>query len=149
MSEIKTIISDTKTYTDLIDSLNIKISKKKDSNVEDAYNTTKEKLKNTEGDLERANHRVLKYSDKLSLYKYIANIYHDDGIKKLVLQVFIPNLNKTIAHNLNLFELPFMIEFDNSMEYRFSSKFGTAPTFNNLSQGQRRKLNFAISMALE
>jgi len=146
-SEISNAITNKATYTTLIEKLEVKIKEKKDKNVDGAYASTEKKLKDTEGDLERAKHKILKYSDEISVCKYIEKMYQDDGIKKLVLSIFIPNLNKTIAHNLNLFELPFMIEFDDAMEYTFISKFGSAPTYNNLSQGQKRKLNFAISMA--
>ena len=146
-SEITSVNSDITTYETLITGIKTKIQEKKDKNVDDAYASTQKKLKNTEGDLERAKEKILKYSDKIEICKYIEKMYNDDGIKKLVLSIFMPNLNKTIAHNLNLFELPFMIEFDDAMEYTFTSKFGSAPTYNNLSQGQKRKLNFAISMA--
>jgi DNA repair exonuclease SbcCD ATPase subunit len=59
----------------------------------------------------------------------------------------VPNLNKAISHNLNLFNLPFMLEFDDGMNFRFESRFGLAPSYNALSQGQKRKLNFAIAVA--
>ena len=74
-------------------------------------------------------------------------MYADDGIKQIILQAFVPNLNKAIAHNLSLFELPFSVEFTDSMEYEFTGKFGLAQEYGGLSQGQTRKLNFAITIA--
>lgn len=130
-----------------INNLSKTLEEKKNKTSEDAYSSTEKKLAGAEDDLKRAYDRITKYSDDIEICKYIEKMYNDDGIKKLVLGIFVPNLNKAIAHNLNLFELPFMIEFDDAMEYKFSSKFGLADVYNGLSQGQKRKLNFAISIA--
>ena len=74
-------------------------------------------------------------------------MYDDDGIKQIILHAFVPNLNKAVAHNLSLFELPFSVEFNDAMEYEFTGKFGLAQEYGGLSQGQTRKLNFAITIA--
>jgi DNA repair exonuclease SbcCD ATPase subunit len=144
---IKNLTSNINTNNKTITELNKKIDEKSKNDVNSAYNSTKNKLEGTEKDVETAKHRITKYSDEIEVTKCIERIYADDGIKKLVLGIFVPNLNKAIAHNLSMFELPFLIEFDDSMEYRFLSKFGLSTTYNGLSQGQKRKLNFAISMA--
>ena len=124
-----------------------KIQKKQIQSDDDSISLLEKKIKGTRNDFERAKTRVTKYSDEISITKYIESMYDDDGIKKIVLGIFVPNLNKAIAHNLNLFSLPFMIEFDDAMDFRFESRFGLAPSYNALSQGQKRKLNFAIAVA--
>lgn len=130
-----------------INTLTKKIENKKSKSDGDSISLMEKKIAGTRSDFDRAKVRVTKYSDEISITKYIESMYDDDGIKKIVLGIFVPNLNKAIAHNLNLFSLPFMIEFDDAMDYRFDSRFGLAPSYNALSQGQKRKLNFAIAVA--
>ena len=124
-----------------------KIAKKLEQTGDDSVSLMEKKITSTEGDFDRAKERVTKYSDEISITRYIETMYDDDGIKKIVLGIFVPNLNKAIAHNLNLFNLAFMLEFDDGMDFRFESRFGLAPSYNALSQGQKRKLNFAIAVA--
>ena len=119
--------------------------KKIDSNL--SITSTKKKRDDIAGDLITANIRVLKYSDEIEITKYINVICSDDGVKKIVLGIFVPTLNKAIAENLRLFSLPYGIEFDDAMNYRFSSRFGMSEVYEGLSEGQKRKLNFAIAMA--
>lgn len=104
-------------------------------------------IETTKGDIHDARTRVKKYSEEMELIKYIDKMYGDEGIKKFVLGIFVPNLNQVVAHNIALFGLPFAIEFDDSLDYKFISKFGMAQVYKGLSQGQQRKLNFCISMA--
>ena len=136
--------------SDIEKSINVveaKISKKKMQSGDDSISLMENKIKGTQDDFKRAKTRVTKYSDEISITKYIETMYDDDGIKKIVLGIFVPNLNKAVSHNLNLFNLPFMLEFDDGMDFRFESRFGLAPSYNSLSQGQKRKLNFAIAVA--
>ena len=153
-SDARVLKSDINNFNKLSDNLNNaikeinkKIESKKLKSDDDSVTLMEKKINGTENDFSRAKTRVTKYSDEISITKYIESMYDDDGIKKIVLGIFVPNLNKAIAHNLNLFNLPFMIEFDDAMDYRFESRFGLAPSYNALSQGQKRKLNFAIAVA--
>lgn len=144
ISNFDSNISNTEKSIDVIEA---KITKKKMQSGDDSISLMENKIKGTQEDFNRAKTRVTKYSDEISITKYIETMYDDDGIKKIVLGIFVPNLNKAVAHNLNLFNLAFMLEFDDGMDYRFESRFGLAPSYNSLSQGQKRKLNFAIAVA--
>lgn len=129
------------------DRLLAKIEQKKSTTNEDSLATTKIKLEACKGDLTTAFERVSKYSDEISVCSYIEKMFGDNGIKKMILGIFVPNFNKAIAKNLAQFSLPFTLEFDDAMNSKFSSRYGLAQVYHGLSQGQKRKLNFAIAMA--
>lgn len=133
--------------TGQIKSLQEKIDIKKAKDIDDACTKTATKLANTKEDLERSHSRVTKYSDEVSKCQYIEGMFADNGIKQIILHAFVPNLNKAIAHNIALFELPFSVQFNDSMEYEFTGHLGMAQEYGGLSQGQTRKLNFAITIA--
>lgn len=146
-TEIESIKRNISTFGSSIKTIQSKIDKKKKQSADDSVTLLENKIKGTKDDYNRAKERVTKYSDEISITEYIETMYDDTGIKKIVLGIFVPNLNKAIAHNMNLFNLPFSIEFNDSMDLRFESRFGLAPSYKALSQGQKRKLNFAIAAA--
>lgn len=130
------------------DTLESKIETKKLNISKDSLTATKDKLIGANHDLETARNRVDKYSDKIAINQYIAGMYADNGIKKLVLGIFMPNLNKAMAHNLRRFNLPYTLKFTDSMDLEFSSRFGMADSYYGLSEGQKRKINFAVALSL-
>ena len=71
----------------------------------------------------------------------------DDGLKSYIIKLFVPYFNAAVVENLRLFDLPFDFVFDKTMKYTFYSSLGTAPEYVMLSQGQKRKVGFAIAMA--
>ena len=145
--EIKGIDALIKNYEDSIIEHESKIAQKKEENSENSIAIAIAKLEGAKLDAERAINRVQKYSDEIAITQYIEKMYADNGVKKIILGMFVPNLNKAVAHNFTLFNLPFTLEFDDSMAYKFSGRYGSAQVYNGLSQGQKRKLNFAIAMA--
>jgi exonuclease SbcC len=146
-TEIENINRTIAAFESSIASIQSKIDKKKKQSDDDSVTLLENKIKGTKDDYNRAKERVTKYSDEISITEYIETMYDDAGIKKIVLGIFVPNLNKAIAHNMDLFNLPFSIEFNDAMDLRFESRFGLAPSYKALSQGQKRKLNFAIAVA--
>lgn len=130
-----------------VDALSKKIAEKSQLSDSDSLSSTIQKLENASKDLITARERVDKYSDRIAIKEFLKGMYGDNGIKKLVLGIFIPNLNNAIAHNLRLFNLPYTIAFDDAMEIKFSSRYGMAEVFDGLSEGQKRKINFAIAIS--
>jgi len=90
---------------------------------------------------------ITNFSDKIAICKYISYMCSDDGLKSYVIKMFVPFFNQAIESNLRRFNLPYHIVFDKSMEYTFESVYGAAPCYEMLSQGQKRKVTFAIAMA--
>lgn len=146
-TSIKSLDTNIENENTRIASIESKIAKKQAKEENDGIGMLEKKIKGAKSDFETAKKRVSKYSDEISITKYIEGMYDDSGIKQIVLGIFVPNLNKAIAYNLNLFNLPFNLEFNHDMEYRFESGYGMSPSYKALSQGQKRRLNFAISIA--
>lgn len=144
LTSITTVITD---LTRRVTTLKTKIADKENNVSKDSLSATKDKLAHAKQDLQTAHNRVDKYSDQIAINKYIAGMYGDDGIKQIVLGIFMPNLNRAIAHNMKLFNLPYTVKFNDSMDLEFSSRFGLAEVYYGLSEGQKRKINFAIAIS--
>ena len=130
-----------------IASLKASIQKEESSNDDKALNDSETHLAELQKELETTMASIKDFSDKIAMCKYISYMCSDDGLKSYVIKMFVPFFNQAIESNLRRFNLPYTITFDKSMDYKFESIYGAAPCYEMLSQGQKRKVNFAIAMA--
>jgi len=70
----------------------------------------------------------------------------DSFVRKNLINKNIPFLNKRLNHYLNALNLTQLIEFKHDMSATVS-KFGRALNFGNLSNGQKARVNLAMSFA--
>lgn len=119
----------------------------KDATSEDALALTNKRLADAERDLEQATERWHIASKTIASCNYITGMLSDGGMKKMVYSLYIDHFNEVVRKNLLRANLPFVIEFDDTMNFKFISAPGYAPSYTMLSQGQRRKVGFAIAMA--
>ena len=123
------------------------ITRIKEATSEDALAMTNKRLADAERDLEQATERWHTASKTIAACNYITGMLSDGGMKKMVYGLYIDHFNEVVRKNLLRANLPFVIEFDDTMNFKFISAPGYAPSYTMLSQGQRRKVGFAIAMA--
>lgn len=123
------------------------IARIKEVTSEDALAMTNKRLADAERDLEQATERWHTASKTIAACNYITGMLSDGGMKKMVYGLYIDHFNEVVRKNLLRANLPFVIEFDDTMNFKFISAPGYAPSYTMLSQGQRRKVGFAIAMA--
>jgi len=123
------------------------IARIKEATSEDALAMTNKRLADAERDLEQATERWHTASKTIAACNYITGMLSDGGMKKMVYGLYIDHFNEVVRKNLLRANLPFVIEFDDTMNFKFISAPGYAPSYTMLSQGQRRKVGFAIAMA--
>lgn len=114
----------------------------------DSLSIAEKQLADANKELSDAQNRFHTSSDNILAYNYISQtLCSDSGVKKLIFSHFVPAFNKSVEKNLLRLGLPFSVSFNDEMDAVFHSSPGQAPSLTMLSQGQRRKLGFAISMA--
>jgi DNA repair exonuclease SbcCD ATPase subunit len=123
------------------------IQKEESSNDDKALKDSEAHLAELQTELDNVTASITNFSDKIAICKYISYMCSDDGLKSYVIKMFVPFFNQAIESNLRRFNLPYHIVFDKSMDYKFESIYGAAPCYEMLSQGQKRKVSFAIAMA--
>ena len=127
--------------------MKLKVESKKNMASQESLAATVKKLEGAKRDLITARGRVDKYSDKIATAQFIAKMYADNGVKQIVMGIFMPNLNRAVAYNLNKFNLPYTIRCTDSMDLEFSSRFWMAEIYDGLSEGQKRKINYAVALS--
>ena len=133
--------------TSQIAMLKTTIQKEEASNDDKALKDSEAHLVELQNELDGVMASITSFSDKIAICKYITYMCSDDGLKSYVIKMFVPFFNQAIESNLRRFNLPYHIVFDKSMDYKFESVYGAAPCYEMLSQGQKRKVTFAIAMA--
>lgn len=118
-----------------------------ENSTDDSIAVMEEKIKKNKVLLAEAEKNLHSASDTIAICNTITKVCADDGMKKMVFSMFVPAFNKAVQRNIAKAHLPFVVTFSDSMDYTFKTLPGLSPSYTMLSQGQKRKLGFAISMA--
>jgi len=110
----------------------------------------KEAVKNSEEQCKEKNKTIKEAEDNLKYYQYWQVGFGEKGIRKIVVDGIVPQLNNRIAYWLQ-----FLI--DNKISLKFDNEFneiiernpvdGDPYIYHAMSAGQRRRLNLAVSQA--
>lgn len=87
-------------------------------------------------------------SDDMKLCECVNTLCADKGgLKTMVFSMFVPEFNQAVQRNLVKAGLPFVIKFADDMSFTYEPMPGLSRSYVMLSQGQQRKVEFAIAMA--
>lgn len=113
----------------------------------DSLGIAKQRLANAEEERSNAKKRITECSDTIAICNCITDLCSDAGMKKMIFSLFVPEFNQSVQRNILKTNLPFVIKFDDTMDFEFTSAPGLSPNYVMCSQGQKRRIGFAISMA--
>jgi len=83
-------------------------------------------------------------------YKYLAileQLYSDAGVKKKVLESYLPTLNREIAYTLNELHFPYTLTFNSDFEpdmYHLGIQIGV----DTLSTGEKKRVDLAVLISI-
>lgn len=83
-------------------------------------------------------------------YKYLAilnDLYSDEGVKKKIMENYIPRLNKEIEYTLNELHFPYNLRFNNSFEPELQH-LGIDINVKTLSTGEKKKVDLAVLVSI-
>jgi DNA repair exonuclease SbcCD ATPase subunit len=84
---------------------------------------------------------------EMPYYEFWAEAFGDNGIRKFVVDGIIPSLNERVAYWLQiLIDGIIHLEFDNKLDATVTRK-GNSADYKNMSNGERRRINLAVSQA--
>ncbi len=89
----------------------------------------------------------IKYDDD---YKYLAmleEIYSDTGVKKKILESYLPTLNKEIEFTLNELHFPYSLTFDSDFEPQLFH-LGMEINVETLSTGEKKRVDLAVLISI-
>lgn len=93
------------------------------------------------------NEEKVKYDDE---YKYLAileQLYSDAGVKKKILESYLPTLNREIAFTLHELHFPYNLAFNSDFEPELYH-LGIEISVDTLSTGERKSVDIAVLISI-
>ena len=83
----------------------------------------------------------------MNMLNIMETMYSADGIKKNMMENYIPTLNEEIKHTLISLSFPYTLEFDNSFNPHLEC-LGEQIEVQSLSAGEHKKVDLAVLCAI-
>jgi len=102
--------------------------------------------KNTKA-LNKKEEQKIKYDDD---YKYLAvleNLYSDAGVKKKILESYLPTLNREIEYTLHELHFPYSLSFNSDFEPELYH-LGLEINVDTLSTGEKKRVDLAVLISI-
>lgn len=83
-------------------------------------------------------------------YKYLAmleQLYSDTGVKKKILENYLPTLNREIAYTLNELHFPYTLNFSSDFEPQLHH-LGIEISVDTLSTGEKKRVDLAVLVSI-
>lgn len=138
-----------------IDTLNAKI-RELENNIllSERYNTAKSTYDVAKNEVSRLESEKLEEMDKIGTKEHnvyllgiLKNVYGDNGVKKILREKYVPELNKEINLSLEKLNIPYRMEFDNNFEAMLYDR-GDKVQIETLSGGEKQRANIAVLYSL-
>jgi len=102
--------------------------------------SSKESIKNIQINLDND-------SSEIDLLNELSNIYSTDGIKKEIMENYIPSLNTELMETLSYLHFPYTLDFDSEFNPHLEH-IGEEIEVSTLSTGERKKVDLAVLCAI-
>jgi DNA repair exonuclease SbcCD ATPase subunit len=86
-------------------------------------------------------------NEKMSLMTVMETMYSSDGIKKQMMENYIPTLNEEIKNTLIALSFPYTLEFDNNFDPHLEC-LGEPIEVQSLSTGEHKKVDLTVLCAI-
>lgn len=86
-------------------------------------------------------------NEKMSLMNVMESMYSSDGIKKQMMENYIPTLNEEIKNTLIALSFPYTLEFDNNFDPHLEC-LGEPIEVQSLSTGEHKKVDLTVLCAI-
>jgi len=83
-------------------------------------------------------------------YKYMAilsDLYSDNGVKKKILESYLPTLNKEIEYTLQELHFPYELRFNSDFEPQLN-QLGIEVSVETLSTGEKKRVDLAVLISI-
>jgi len=89
----------------------------------------------------------VKYDDDWKYLSMLENLYSDTGVKKKILESYLPTLNKEIEYTLQELHFPYSLNFDSDFEPNLF-QLGLEISVDTLSTGEKKRVDLAVLISI-
>jgi len=102
--------------------------------------------KNSQSLSEKENEKV-KYDDDFKYLAILETLYSDAGVKKKILESYLPTLNKEIEFTLHELHFPYSLSFNSDFEPELY-QLGLEISVDTLSTGEKKRVDLAVLISI-
>ena len=117
------------------------------SNKSEEYKSIQNIISETEKTKKSIEQSVSEANSRMNMLNIMETMYSADGIKKNMMENYIPTLNEEIKHTLISLSFPYTLEFDNSFNPHLEC-LGEQIEVQSLSAGEHKKVDLAVLCAI-
>lgn len=111
------------------------------------YQSIQKIISETQKTKKAIEHEIRESSTKMGLLNVMESLYSADGIKKKIMNSFIPALNEEISTALTVLGFPYTLEFDGNFDPHLES-LGEPIDGETLSIGEHKKVDLTVLCAI-
>ena len=89
----------------------------------------------------------VKFDDEFKYLAILEQLYSDAGVKKKILESYLPTLNKEIAYTLNELHFPYSLLFNSEFEPELQH-LGIEIGVDTLSLGEKKRVDLAVLISI-
>lgn len=104
-------------------------------------------LENTNAELKELEKHYDAHLEKGKYFDVISSLLKDNGLKSKIISEYIPVINKLINQNIKQLGLFATVKIDDTFDEKISMRGFDDMTYNQLSEGEKLRLNMAVMMA--
>jgi len=120
-------------------------------NIESTETTTLDSIKSSmelvDEKIKGYNDEKVEYDSQMRIYERTKDLFSEDGLKKMIMNKFLPMLNNTIERLISELEYEFFFSFDDKFEPHVTH-MGEDITVNSLSEGESKQMDIIIILAM-
>jgi len=98
-------------------------------------------------EIQKKENQKIEYDDDFKYKSILEQLYSDDGVKKKVLDSYLPTLNKEIEFTLNELHFPYRLIFNNDFE-PIIEHLGIEINVGTLSTGETKRVDLAVLISI-
>jgi DNA repair exonuclease SbcCD ATPase subunit len=102
--------------------------------------------KNTTTILQKEEEKVF-LDDKYKYMSILSELYSDSGVKKKILESYLPTLNKEIEFTLHELHFPYDLRFNSDFEPKLQ-QLGIEVSVETLSTGEKKRVDLAVLISI-
>jgi DNA repair exonuclease SbcCD ATPase subunit len=140
---INNFIINVQTTYNTIDSEMTKLKMDKPKEFSSIQNIISENTTNLTG---KSDEKV-KYDEEFKYLAILEQLYSDAGVKKKILESYLPTLNKEIAYTLNELHFPYSLIFNSDFEPDMHH-LGIEISVDTLSTGEKKRVDLAVLISI-
>lgn len=98
-------------------------------------------------ELQKKEEDKVKYDDDHKYLAILENLYSDTGVKKKILESYLPTLNKEIEFTLRELHFPYTLSFNSDFDAQLQ-QLGLEISVDTLSTGEKKRVDLAVLISI-